>query len=70
MYPVYIIKALIKKPDTLLAPSNVLNAAPTALNRAVIHIAVANTMTQKVKKAPAVIVNPTMKYSTREKIET
>lgn len=64
------IKAAIKNPETLLAPSNVLNAAPTARNIAVMHIAVAKTMTQKVKKAPASIVNPTMKYSMMEKIET
>ena len=44
------IKAAIINPETLLAPSNVLNAAPIALNKAVIHIAVAKTMIQKVKK--------------------
>ena len=64
------IKAAIKNPETLLAPSNVLNAAPIARNRAVIHMAVAKTMTQNVKKAPGSMVRPTMKYRTREKVDT
>ena len=70
MYPVYMIRAAIKKPETLLAPSNVLKAAPMARKRAVMHMAVAKTMTQNVKKAPASMVKPTMKYRTREKIDT
>ena len=69
MYPVYMIRAAIKNPDTLLAPLNVLNAAPIARNRAVIHIATVNMMIQKVKKEPASIFNPTRKYKTTEKIE-
>lgn len=43
MYPVYIMKAETRNPDTLLAPSKVVNAAPIDRNKAVMHIDVANT---------------------------
>src|SRR5271168_832102 len=69
MYPVYIIMADIMKPETLLAPSKVENPAPMPRNKAVIHMVVAKTMIQNVKKAPASRLSPTMKYSTREKCE-
>lgn len=61
IYPVYIISAEIIKPETLLAPSKVENPAPIALNKAVMHIVVAKTKTQNVKKDAASIFKPTMK---------
>lgn len=57
IYPVYIIIAVIRKPDTLLAPSNVENPAAIARKRAVIHIVVAKIRIQNVKKEPASILS-------------
>lgn len=56
-------------PDTLLAPSSVEKPAPIARKSAVIHMVVAKIRIQNVKKEPASIFSPTMKYNTREKWE-
>jgi hypothetical protein len=61
IYPLYNSKELTSSPDTLLAASKFGNAAPIALNSAVIHIAVEKTTNQKMKKASALVVRPTMK---------
>ncbi len=70
MYPVYMINAETRNPDTLDAPSKVENPAPMLRNKAVIHMVVAKITIQNVKKAPASCLRPTMKYSTIEKCET
>lgn len=64
MYPMYMKSAETRRPEALVAASNVGKAAPIIRKHAVIAMADAKMMIQNVKKADAVVSSPTIKYMT------